>query len=226
MWPPPWQEFSAIRPCNCKVTCNCDCLVEFLALQPLFFSFSLLSSFSDLFFCAFLPSFPRILWVPEREEPLFFFFWLFLAILQSGKGWRVRAQSLELCRWALPRFEWAVAVSVKAGANTSNCGNCKSADGRCDPTLHEQFVEHLRLRQEKRAQRLTFWVRRPPGGVGVFHSKGWWPKTSCPPSKVCLPWVSKRGIWDVPGILPGCPGPLGVFKKFVQKSFVRIFRSL
>ena len=33
-------------------------------------------------------------------------------------------------------------------------------------------------------------------------------------------------IWDVPGILPGCPGPLGVFKKFVQKNFVRIFRSL
>ena len=33
-------------------------------------------------------------------------------------------------------------------------------------------------------------------------------------------------IWDVPGILSGCPGPLGVFKKFVQKKFVRIFRSL
>ena len=82
------------------------------------------------------------------------------------------------------------------------------------------------FRPEKRAQRLTFWVRRPPGGVGVFHAKGWWPKSSCPPSKVRLPWVSKRGIWDVPGILPGCPGPLGVFQKFVQKNFVRIFRSL
>ena len=34
------------------------------------------------------------------------------------------------------------------------------------------------------------------------------------------------GIWDVPGILPGCPGPLGIFKKFVPKKFVRIFRSL
>ena len=88
-------------------------------------------------------------------------------------------------------------------------------------TLFQQF-----FRQEKRAQRLTFWVRRPPGGVGVFHAEGWWPKTSCPPSKVCLPWVSKRGIWDVPGFLPGCPGPLAVFKKFVQKNFVRIFRSL
>ena len=74
-----------------------------------------------------------------------------------------------------------------------------------------------KFRPEKRARRLTFWVRRPPGGVGVFHSKGWWPKTSCPPSKVCLPWVSKGGIWDVPGFLSGCPGPLGVFKKFVKK---------
>ena len=60
----------------------------------------------------------------------------------------------------------------------------------------------------------------------VFHAKGWWPKTSCPPSKLCLPWVSKRGIRDVPGILPGCPRPLAVFKKLVQKNFVRIFRSL
>ena len=80
--------------------------------------------------------------------------------------------------------------------------------------------------KEKEAQRLTFWVRRPPGGVGVFHAEGWWPKTSCPPSKVCLPWVWKRGMWDVPGFLAGCPGPEAVFKKFVQKNFVRIFRSL
>ena len=35
--------------------------------------------------------------------------------------------------------------------------------------------------------------------------------------ELCLPWVSKRGIWDVPGILPG--------SKFVKKKFVRIFRS-
>ena len=41
-----------------------------------------------------------------------------------------------------------------------------------------------------------------------------------------IPWVSKRGIRDVPEILPGCPGPLAVFKKFVQKNFVLICRSL
>ena len=77
--------------------------------------------------------------------------------------------------------------------------------------------------EEKRAQRLTFWVRRPPGGVGVLHAKGWWPKTSCSPSKVCLPWDSKRGIWDVPGVLPGCPGPLGVFQSLCLKSSCAFF---
>ena len=61
---------------------------------------------------------------------------------------------------------------------------------------------------------ITFWVRRPPGGVGVFHAKGWWPKSSCYPSKVCL------GFRNL-----GCPRNfarmsriVGVFKKFVQKS--------
>ena len=61
---------------------------------------------------------------------------------------------------------------------------------------------------------------------GGLSREGVVAESSCPPSKVCLPWVSKRGIWDVPGILPGCPGPFGVFKKFVQKMFLRIFRSL
>ena len=68
-------------------------------------------------------------------------------------------------------------------------------------------------------QRSTFWVWRQPGGVGVFHAKGWWSKSSCPPSKVCLCWVSREEpTWDVPGILPGCPRPLGVLKKFVSKN--------
>ena len=71
---------------------------------------------------------------------------------------------------------------------------------------------------KKIAQRLTFWVRRPPSGVVVFRAKGWWSKSSCPTSKVSLPWVSRRGIWDVPGILPGCPEPLGKFKKLAQKK--------
>ena len=62
--------------------------------------------------------------------------------------------------------------------------------------------------------------------MGVLHAIGWWPKSSCCPSKVCLPWVSKGGIWDVPGILPGCPGPLRAFKKFVCKKVRAHFRSL
>ena len=97
-------------------------------------------------------------------------------------------------------------------------------------SISEHTVLLLPGYRKKSTKIITFWVRRPPGGVGVFHAKGWWPKTSCSLSlslsKACLPWVSKRGIWDVPGILLGCPGPLGVFQKFVLKKFVRIFRSL
>ena len=37
--------------------------------------------------------------------------------------------------------------------------------------------------------------------------------------------VEERNL-GCPGNLPGCLGPLGLFKKFVQKKFVRIFRSL
>ena len=59
--------------------------------------------------------------------------------------------------------------------------------------------------------------------MGVFHAKGWWPKSSGPPSKVCLPWVSKGGICDVLEFLPGCSGPLAVFKKFVQKKMCSFF---
>ena len=65
-------------------------------------------------------------------------------------------------------------------------------------------------------------IRRPPGGVGSSTRKGW----SCPPSKVCLPWVSKGGIWDVPGILPGCPGPLKGVQKVCAKKLVLNFRPL
>ena len=89
--------------------------------------------------------------------------------------------------------------------------------------------EHVKVKkcyfsaQEKRAQRLTFWVRRPPGGVGGFHAKGRWPKSSCPPSKVCLPWVSKTGIWDVPGIVRDVPDPWGCSKSLCKKSLCAFF---
>ena len=75
------------------------------------------------------------------------------------------------------------------------------------------------IRQEKKSTKIKFLGSGDrPVGWGSSTRRGWWPKTSCPPSKLCLPWVSKRGIRDVPGILPGCPGPLAVFKKFVQKK--------
>ena len=47
------------------------------------------------------------------------------------------------------------------------------------------------------------------------------------PLKVCLPWVSKVGIWDVPGILQGRPGPVGGLQEVLaKKKFVLILRPL
>ena len=67
------------------------------------------------------------------------------------------------------------------------------------------------------ARMVTFWVRRPPGGVGFFHAKGRWSKSSCPPSKVCLPWVWKEGTcWDV-------PDPWGCSKSLCKKSSCAFF---
>ena len=108
---------------------------------------------------------------------------------------------------------------------SSACKWVKKAWEYHEPGTPRPLPSHfpIEVRREKRAQTLTFWVRRPHGRVGVFQAKGRWPKSSCPPSKICLPWVSKRGLWDVPGILPGCPRPQGLFKKFVQKSSCTFF---
>ena len=59
------------------------------------------------------------------------------------------------------------------GAGESLFGLCWDFRGPVTPVLTRGLPS---LRQEKRAQRFTFWVRRPPGGVGVFHAKGRWPE--------------------------------------------------
>ena len=50
-------------------------------------------------------------------------------------------------------------------------------------------------------------------------ARGWWPKSSRPPSKVCLPWVSKREIWDAG--MSQTPG--GVQKSLCKKSLCAFF---
>ena len=122
-----------------------------------------------------------------------------------------RAQKIDLASFYL---RW--------GAFWCNSGGTVSAAELSELVdLTSALIGFLRIcpnQATKKAQSLTLRVRRPPGGVGVFHVKRWWSKSSCPPSKVCLnPRVLKGGIWGGPGILPGCSGPLGVFKKFVPK---------
>ena len=61
---------------------------------------------------------------------------------------------------------------------------------------------------------IRFWGLETARWVGVFHLKGWKSKSSFPPSQVrSLPWKAKESKfcpWDVPGIWPRYPGPLGV----------------
>ena len=83
--------------------------------------------------------------------------------------------------------------------------------------------------QEKRAQRLTCWVWRPPVGWGSSTRRGGGRKVRARPRKFVFLGFQREVSGMSRKILPGCPGPLGVFtlfKKFVHKKFVRIFRSL
>ena len=74
------------------------------------------------------------------------------------------------------------------------------------------------VRQEKRAQRLTFRVRRPPGGVGVFHAKGWWPKSSCPPSKSLSSLGFEERNLGCPGNFAGMSRTPGGVQKVCAKK--------
>ena len=71
----------------------------------------------------------------------------------------------------------------------------------------------------KRNPNLNFLVRIFSGGVGVFHVKGWGPKSSVCPLKP----EKANFLAGFPGSLPGFPGGA---RKFEKKKFVFNFRSL
>ena len=71
---------------------------------------------------------------------------------------------------------------------------------------------HLQSGKEKGALRLIVLGLDARWGGGLPH-EGVGVRNFVPSSKVCFPWVSLEGTWDVPGMLPGCPGHLGVFRK-------------
>ena len=71
------------------------------------------------------------------------------------------------------------------------------------------------FRPEKRSTKINFWGSGDCWvGRGVFHSKGWWSKTSWP-SLESFPWILREGPWNVPGIL-GRSHLLG----FTKRGFV------
>ena len=78
-----------------------------------------------------------------------------------------------------------------------------------------QFSRGTTYQGRKRNPNPNFLVRVFSGGVGVFHVKGWGPKSSVCPSKV---------FWrDIPGFCRDIPE---VPEKFERKKFVFNFRSL
>ena len=91
----------------------------------------------------------------------------------------------------------------------------KCQSGRC---LKSRLASVDLERREKRAQRLTFLdpeTARWGGGL---------PRERVVAEKFVPSLESLSSLRSEErnlGILPGCPGPLGVFKKFVQKKSVR-----
>ena len=79
------------------------------------------------------------------------------------------------------------------------------------------------IRQEKKAQRLTFCVRRLPGGVVVFHAKGWGLKSSCPFPNLLWVGLRRRELGISREFCRDVPDPRGVQKDSAKKMFVLIF---
>ena len=82
------------------------------------------------------------------------------------------------------------------------------------------------LQARKKSTKINFLGPETARGGEGLPREGAGVEKLVPSLESFFPWVSREGIWDVPGILPGCPAPLGVFKKFVPKKFVRMFRPL
>ena len=82
-----------------------------------------------------------------------------------------------------------------------------------------EILHHIQA--SKRDPNLNFLVRIFSGGVGVFHVKGWGPKSSVCPSK---PGKYRTFLPGYPGILPGYPG--GARKVWEKKVCVQIVHHM
>ena len=137
----------------------------------------------------------------------------FTCLFSCSGGW--------WCTSALLRSLWILAFPGSVTGERTGTTEKRKLCGNLRKPKVQNEVSFFSIRQEKRAQRLTFWVRRPPGGVGVFLAKGWWLKSSCSPSKVCLPWVSEERNLGCPGNFAGMsrtPARAGGVQKVCAKK--------
>ena len=127
-----------------------------------------------------------------------------------------------LCQVFFSRGDWKHALTfmrslAKAGEDSRSLAKVGEPETQQTPDLPHSG-------KKKRAQRLSFWVRRPPGGVGGL------PREGVVAENFALETLSSLGFEERN---PGCPGnfagmsrtPGGV-QKVCAKNFVRIFRSL
>ena len=96
-----------------------------------------------------------------------------------------------------------------------------STQARDKPQVLDIFENPYGQAKKKEHKCHLFGSRDRPVGWGSSKRRGGDRKVRALPRKFVV-----LGPWTYLEILPGCPGPLRVFKKFVQKKFVRIFRSL
>ena len=82
----------------------------------------------------------------------------------------------------------------------------------------------------KKSTKINFWGPEvPPGGMGVFHRKGWGSKGSLPPSKVrfLLSKPQKQTLpQDVLGVFAGMSWNLGGVHKASATECVHLFFGL
>ena len=93
----------------------------------------------------------------------------------------------------------------------------------CNNTLLRRV---LRVRQEKGAQRLTFWVRRPPGGMEGLQREGEGVKKFVPSLESLFSLGFEGGNVGRPENFAGMSRTPGGVQKVSAKKFVLIFRSL
>ena len=111
---------------------------------------------------------------------------------QRHKSHALKYASLEAnCQFLVGTGKNHEKCTLNCDWSAANGGLRDGASPAPEPCVQRKICTQQLVRQEKRPQILTFGSGDRPVGWGSSTQKGWWPKSSCPPSRVCLPCVQK-----------------------------------